>query len=147
MLAAALPQCPSITSINLRSNLIGVEGYKVLAAALPQCPSITSIGLEYNNISYHEESFLVIESVVNRNMRWFRRRFLLLVSVRYIQLLKLEDDAGTNASCDDYLFYASDLSTNQDVISDKSTSRRTVRRIFLLVFSDTNLVKYVAQYL
>ena len=48
-LAAALPQCPPITSINLDGNNIGDEGCKALAAALPQCPSITSIDLRGNN--------------------------------------------------------------------------------------------------
>ena len=42
VLAAALPQCPSIASIDLGGNRIGDEGCKALAAAFPQCPSITS---------------------------------------------------------------------------------------------------------
>ena len=49
-MAAALSNCPALTTLNLDGNLIGIEGAISLAAALPNCPALTTLNLNSNKI-------------------------------------------------------------------------------------------------
>ena len=49
-MAAALPKCPALTTLNLDWNQIGNEGVISLAAALPNCPALTDLHLDSNRI-------------------------------------------------------------------------------------------------
>jgi Ran GTPase-activating protein (RanGAP) involved in mRNA processing and transport len=49
-LAALLPRCGSLTSLDLQDNEIDADGCKVLSAALPACSSLASLDLSGNSI-------------------------------------------------------------------------------------------------
>ena len=62
ILAAALRNCSSLTTLKLVGNAIGTEGAISLAAALPNCPALTTLNLGDNGIG-NEGAILLAASL------------------------------------------------------------------------------------